>query len=461
MESLESIIILYVGVVLLNTALSALLWARSRTPLHRSVFLLWASTVLSLGTQGGLDQNDLAITLGFSGVFLVNLSLAALIARISSQTLPVRVFVLVLMVAYAVSGLLFASGQSFLFVALPVAVAVAAPSLYVGLAALLRHRDALTFTGRGLTLSALFFVAHNLDFPFLRDKPDFAAFGFTIAILTVFALSIFAPAVVLEILTEKAARARAEMDVAARIQTEILPTDPQIDGLELECYMQPAEAVGGDYYDIVTVRDVGWILVGDVTGHGLSSGMVMLMAQSLISTVLHTREEVSPRELNFLANQVLFKNLQRLEDDRMMTIVSICYQRETGVFVVSGCHDDIFVFRAESGEVERFEMVDFPFGLGFIEDTAAEEFSQQELTLAPGDMLFIGTDGITEATRNGELEQGMFGDERLIEHIKRDGRGPLSTLKDNLLADIEEFTAGVYHDDITFVLARVQAEGTA
>lgn len=445
---------LYAGIVFLNMVLSATLWARSRTDLHRSVFLLWATTVVSLGTQGGLTQNKLAITIGFSFVFFVNAALASLIARISGQRMPYRVFVGLLLVGYVFSVTAYLSGLPFMFVSMPVCIAVAAPSLYIGLAALLRHGDTLTFTGKGLVVSALFFVAHNLDFPFLGDKEDFLGVAITIAILIVFALSIFAPAVVLEIVTQQESRVRAEMDVAARIQTEILPREPQVAGLELECYMRPAEAVGGDYYDIINVGDTDWILVGDVTGHGLSSGMVMLMAQSLMSAILHTQEHISPRQLNFLANQVLFKNLQRLEEDRMMTIVSMCHNRKTGEFVVSGCHDDIFIYRAESGEVETIEMMDFPFGLGFLEEIMIEEFTQNELHLDPGDVLFIGTDGITEAAEGGDHQRGIFGSERLLQHIKDNRDRPLVELKDHLLGDLEQYTGGVYHDDITFVMAR-------
>ena len=461
MQDPKTVILLYAGIVFLNTILSAVLWARSRTALHRSVFLLWATTVVSLGSQGGLNQNALATSIGFSFVFFVNAALAALIARISGQHMSLRLFVSMWVCGCALSAAAYGAGLPFVAVSLPVSVAVAAPSLYIGLAALLRHSKSLTFTGKGLVVSALFFVAHNLDFPFLGDKEEFLGVAITIAILIVFALSIFAPAVVLEIVTEQESRVRTEMNVAARIQTEILPREPHVAGLELECYMRPAEAVGGDYYDIINVGDMDWILVGDVTGHGLSSGMVMLMAQSLMSAILHTHKDVTPAQLNFLANQVLFKNLQRLEEDRMMTIVSMCHNRKTGEFVVSGCHDDIYVYRKATDEVEVVEMVDFPFGLGFVEELEFEEFQQNVLYLSPGDVMFIGTDGINEAAERGDHQRSIFGTERLMQHIIDNGDRPLSDLTESLLADLEQFTGGVYHDDITFVIVRSHAEVTA
>lgn len=458
MNLLENLIVLYAGTCLLNAILSAALWARSRTQLHRSLFIVWVSTMLSLAAQALLNQNDLAVTAGFSSVFLANLALAALIARISHQQLATRWYVGFWLASLGVSALAYSLDLSFAVVSLPTALSVAAPISVVGVRALATRRKTMSFTGKGLTVSGLFFVVHNLDFPFLGDKPDIAPIAISVAIVIIFALSIFAPAVVLEIVTQQESRVRAEMDVAARIQTEILPAKPHVTGLELECYMRPADAVGGDYYDIVNIGDVGWILVGDVTGHGLGSGLVMLMAQSIISAVLHTQEDISPRRLNALANRVLYNSLQRLHEDRTMTIVSLCYNRKTKEFVVSGSHDDIYVYRAKTGTVEVVEMMDFPFGLGFLEDLQDADITEHRLTLDSGDLLFIGTDGVTEAAEGGDHRNGLFDSERLMLHLQRVGRAPLEEIKDSLLADLERFTNGVYHDDITFVMARVQED---
>lgn len=454
MSSLDNILLLYAGMCLLNTALSAALWASSRTDLHRSMFIVWASTLPSLATQAALDQNHLAITLGFGFSFLINLALASLIAKVIEHKLRAKRFLSMLAVGCLSSSIAYAMELPFIAVSLPVAICVAAPCLYTSLLALIRYRNKLSLTGKALAVSAFFFAVHNLDFPFLREVPNATPIAITVAVLIIFALSIFAPAVVLEILTEQQARARAEIDLVARIQTEILPREPHIEGLELECYMRPAESAGGDYYDIITIRDAGWLLIGDVTGHGLGSGMVMLMAQSIITSLLQTHEGISPGQLNHRANQILFNNLQRIGGDRTMTIVSLCFHRDSGELLISGCHDDVYIYRANTGDVETLEMTDFPFGLGFLEDLEEGSVDQQKTTLDQGDILFLGTDGITEAAYGGDYNAGMFGADRLLERIKRFSDAPLSELKTQLLHDLDDYTNGVFHDDFTFVIAR-------
>ena len=73
---------------------------------------------------------------------------------------------------------------------------------------------------------------------------------------------------------------RQEVQIAHRIQTAILPISPAVPGYEVAARMKPAEDVGGDLYDILSFPDTFWVLVGDVSGHGINSGLVMMMAQA-------------------------------------------------------------------------------------------------------------------------------------------------------------------------------------
>ncbi len=67
------------------------------------------------------------------------------------------------------------------------------------------------------------------------------------------------------------------------MQTSILPRKFAVPGLEISAKMIPASEVGGDYYDVIPVDDGCWIAIGDVSGHGLDAGLVMLMLQSSIT----------------------------------------------------------------------------------------------------------------------------------------------------------------------------------
>ena len=73
---------------------------------------------------------------------------------------------------------------------------------------------------------------------------------------------------------------RREVEIAHRIQTAILPVAPSLAGYEVAARMKPADDVGGDLYDLLPFDDTFWVLVGDVSGHGINSGLVMMMAQA-------------------------------------------------------------------------------------------------------------------------------------------------------------------------------------
>jgi serine phosphatase RsbU (regulator of sigma subunit) len=451
---LQNLLGLYLGLVFINVILSAALWRQSRNALYRALFFVWASTAVSFIAQGLLTRNDLEITIGFATAFAVNLSLAHLVALATGAPLRGRLLVAVLAGAVAVSAVGWRLGASFTLMALPVALAVALPASITAIRVLATRWRWLTVSSRALTVSSLLFSAHNVDFAFLRNKPTFAPLGFTVAILIIFALSVTAPAVALELVTKREARIATEMEAARRIQTRMVPRDTSLPGLELLSHVRPAETVGGDYLDLYEIGGDSWILLGDVTGHGLGAGLVMLMAQSTISSILHTRPDIEPRELNWLANGILHSNLRRLQESRHMTVVSL--RRTAGnVFTVCGAHDDIYIIRT-GGEVERQSVAHFPMGLGFLEQLPLAAIAQDTFTLQAGDLLFVGTDGVTEAAPAGDPLRGVFGEDALLTLLKAYAGAPLAEIRDALVAKLDAFTGGVYEDDVAFLVVRAK-----
>ena len=411
---------------------------------------------MAFTAQALLVRTPVHVALGFAGVFPTNLALAHLVALATGVTLPWKRLVAALGVAFTLSVVLALADADFTAVALPIAFAVALPTLLTAARVVRSDWQNRPISTRALVVSAIAFSVHNMDFPFLRYRPEFVTFGFTVALLIVFALSITGPAVALELVTERAARAALEIDTARRIQTKILPRDSDLPGLEVVTYLRPAESVGGDYLDLYSFGTDSWLLVGDVTGHGLGAGLVMLMAQSTISSILQTRPDVSPRQLNWLANRVLCRNLTRLEEARHMTVVSL--RRQVGNhFTISGCHDDLLIVRA-NGSVERRAVAHMPMGLGFVDELSVEEIGEDSFVLEEHDLLFVGTDGITEAARGGDVRLGFLGDS-LADLLARHAREPLSRIKQALLDDLERFTGGVYHDDVAFLLVRAERVG--
>jgi serine phosphatase RsbU (regulator of sigma subunit) len=455
MDTVTNLLILYAGLVLINTGLSAALWLGSRDPLHRALLLVWGSTLLSYVLQGALTQNALVITYAFVSVFLVNLALASLVARSLSLPLRWQPFAGIVAAATILSTILYFGGAGFTVVALPVALAVSLPSLVVAVRVFRAWRHVSVVT-RALVVSCVLFSLHNIDFAFLRDRPEMATLGFTIATLIIFGLSITALAVVLETVTERQARVSAEVEAARRIQTKLLPGEVAIPGLEVAAHMRAADSVGGDYFDVHTAPDGSWFFLGDVTGHGLGAGLVTLMAQSTVTSILETRPDVRPRELNYLANRVLAANLARLGEQRHMTFVAL-RRVGPGEFAVSGSHDTMFVHRARTNTIEPVELTHFPFGLGFMADLTQQSIGEDALALTPGDLLFIGSDGVTEAAQDGDVSKGMFGEDALVKFISTHASRPVTEIREALLTTLESFTQGVYHDDVSFVIVRAAA----
>ena len=452
MDTLTHLLILYAGLVLINTALSAALWLGTRERLHRDLLFVWGSTLLSYVLQGALTQNILVMTYAYTSVFPVNVALASLVAR--SVGLPIRwkSFAWVVAGATVLSTVVWLARGSFTAVALPVSIAVSLPALIVA-ARVTRAWGRASIAVRALVISCVLFSIHNIDWAFLRDRPEAATFGFTVATLIIFALSISALAVVLESVTERQTRIDAEVDVARHIQTRLLPAAVRIPGLDVAAHTRPTDVVGGDYYDIHNAAGGAWFFLGDVTGHGLGAGLVTLMAQSTVTSLIEARPSLRPRELNYLANRVLAANLARLGEDRHVSFVCV-RAMETGEFTVSGSHDTAFIHRSRTHAVQAMELAHFPFGLGFSANLEADAFAEETIHLEPGDVLFIGSDGITEAARGGDVGTELFGEARLIAFLAEWSDRPAAEMRAELLRRLEEFTGGVYADDVAFVIVR-------
>jgi DNA-binding LacI/PurR family transcriptional regulator/serine phosphatase RsbU (regulator of sigma subunit) len=242
-------------------------------------------------------------------------------------------------------------------------------------------------------------------------------------------------------------QAEREMKIAANIQTMILPKNQRVPGFEVVGKMIPTTNVGGDYYDIHPLADGCWLGVGDVVGHGLRSGLIMLMAQSSVSAAIHARESQSPTQVYAMANAVLFDNVRnRLGADEHMTLCLLrCY--EDGRVQYAGAHEDVLVFRANTDNCERRPVSGIWAG---IMPDVTDNADTHSITLAPGDVLLLHTDGIVEA-RNVEAQP--FGLARLETLLAKHAALPLERLCDLVFAEVQSHMT-TQEDDLTLVLAR-------
>ena len=238
-----------------------------------------------------------------------------------------------------------------------------------------------------------------------------------------------------------------ELQLARKIQEALVPAEPALAGCEVAASMKPAEQVGGDYYDVIQGGGFEWILIGDVSGHGVPAGLVMMMCQTAVRTAVARDPGMMPDRLLVLVNAVLTENIRQLGEDKYMTISALRRDAD-GVIAFAGAHQDMFVYRAEADEVEVLGTSGLWLGL---KPDAEGSFDTRELRLGTKDVLVLYTDGVTEARRNGALfdTDGM---RRCLATAK--GKTAQEVL-DGVLGALDGFELS---DDVTLLVVR-QLEG--
>ena len=237
-----------------------------------------------------------------------------------------------------------------------------------------------------------------------------------------------------------------EMEVAKRIQTVLLPPDRKIGGYEIAAKMFPAEEVGGDYYDIVeSPGGSRWIAVGDVSGHGVEAGLVMMMTQTTILSLVRQQPDLGPAEVFRAVNGVIWENVSRLGGRRYMTL-NVVRLDDAGL-TLAGKHQDVLVWRAARREVEVISNEGCWIGVvPEIGPHAPDLF----VPIEPGDAALFFTDGITEAMDEAGT---MYGQERLIDAFARAATREAPKVLAALFEDVARYTAA-QRDDMTLMLVR-------
>jgi sigma-B regulation protein RsbU (phosphoserine phosphatase) len=200
---------------------------------------------------------------------------------------------------------------------------------------------------------------------------------------------------------------RREVEIAHQIQTAILPVSPAVKGFEVAARMEPADDVGGDLYDILAFGDTFWVLVGDVSGHGINSGLVMMMAQAAAYGAIADDPHCAPGAVISAVNRVVHENVRRrMRRDDYMTLMAARHVGD-GRFIAAGMHQPIFISRG-GGQVEVVESSG-PW-VGLQASVEPPPIVQYEFTLGPGDLVTFVTDGILEAK---DPSDKLFGEERV------------------------------------------------
>ncbi len=245
----------------------------------------------------------------------------------------------------------------------------------------------------------------------------------------------------------EAERIEQEVEIAAEIQRSLLPARaPALPGLEVAGLCVPAARVGGDYYDLIVDGEGRLSLViADVAGHSIGAGLLMAMGRSLIRR--EVLEGKSPQDVLAATNSLLFDDL--VGAGLFITLACARYEPATRrLALANGAHNPPLL-RHPDGTVDELDADGMAAGM--IEGATYEE---SLVTLAPGSVVLLYTDGVTE-TRDAGGEQ--FGEARLKELLAgAGGLGPGGV--------IERVTEAVrrhgeQQDDVTLVVLVADGAG--
>jgi len=242
-------------------------------------------------------------------------------------------------------------------------------------------------------------------------------------------------------------RVNREIEIAREVQERLFPQEmPELSGAKISGFCRPALGVGGDYYDVIDIGDgrVG-LAIGDVSGKGISAALLMASLRASLRGVTLD----SPRDFAKLMHQVNRLVYEASASNRYATFFFASYDPATrSLECVNAGHNPPVVLRGE--ETIRLEADGPVVGL-----LPSAPYSEQSLTLQPGDLLILYTDGISEAMTMADEE---WGEERMIAAARRSMHKPADEVLDDLFVAADLFTAGApQHDDMTLLILKLES----
>jgi serine phosphatase RsbU (regulator of sigma subunit) len=241
---------------------------------------------------------------------------------------------------------------------------------------------------------------------------------------------------------------RRELDIARSIQQSILPRVfppfPQRTDIDVFAAMLPAREVGGDFYDFFLIDDAHLgVVIGDVSGKGVPAALFMAVSRTVVKSIAVAG--TSPAECLRRANALLCL------DNSAEMFVTIFYAvvdlRSGDVEYGNGGHNPPYLLRRD-GSVEMLERTGGTV-LGVLEDL---HYVSKRARLAPGDALFLYTDGVTEAM---DCNAALFSDQRLRSALERCAQGTPEAIIGSVIAAVEHYSESVAQsDDITVLAVR-------
>ena len=243
---------------------------------------------------------------------------------------------------------------------------------------------------------------------------------------------------------------RRSLGLAQEVQQSLLPEEtPNIPGFDISAFSLYSEQTGGDYYDYLRVDDPkhpGFAaVVGDVSGHGVSAALLMATTRALLR--IRTAQSGAPDEVITDVNRQISHDT--INTGQFVTLFYARFHTEKNeICWVRAGHHPALVFDVKNGEFSEL-MGDGP-ALGLDEDY---KYNCNTAKIGPGQVIFLGTDGIWE-TQNAEGE--MFGLDRLRDLIRANAEKPAHDIQAAVVDALNEFRGEQpFADDVTMLVVKV------
>ena len=257
----------------------------------------------------------------------------------------------------------------------------------------------------------------------------------------------------LKTVTAEKERIGAELSLATRIQAAMLPHvfPPFPDRTEFDVFasMDPAKEVGGDFYDFFLIdEDHLCMVMADVSGKGIPAALFMMVCKIILQSVAMLGR--SPGEILNKTNEAICSNN---EAQMFVTVWLGILEISTGKLTAANAGHEYPVLKKPDG---RFELLKDKHGL-VIGAMDGAKYREYELSLHPGEKIFLYTDGVPEAT---DAENRLFGTERMLAALNEDADGTPEQILKNVRRHVDAFVRDAEQfDDLTMLCLDYRGNG--
>jgi len=237
-----------------------------------------------------------------------------------------------------------------------------------------------------------------------------------------------------------------QIHIAEDLQRNLLPeVVPESPYFEFDAYYKAARGVGGDYYDILQVsNDTIGTIIADVSGKGVPAAIIMVVIRTIFQSTAKFLK--SPDRALHTINQDISG---RTSGEKYATMFYYMYNFDNGILTFSnGGHNPLLIYHKKLNQVKEYDTEGAPVGV--MQET---QYEKKSIQLDEGDVIFLNTDGITEAEniKHEFFDENMFNDVILkYSHL------PATEIKNKIINDIQQFVGSApQHDDMTLLVFKI------